>query len=303
MMPKSNNKKVLGYVDRLIPSQIGKFTDLTLPEITGNEGVTQKQELLNKLCEQLIDREINNSEAINCARFLANLYSSKNGKVFRHRYSDISKLLLRSAESESGEFDTEPSEKAALLSQNMSKIAIEANREHPGMPSEETLNKILKLDDHIQLEYKRIAYITDQNKKQNSQLSDLDERLKRASNDLKEAAQKAEEARKAIDSSTKNSITILGIFAAIVLAFNGGVSFALASADKSSAIDGLTSFLIAMDLVGIVIFGTVFCLLDFLAKVAQPTIKIPKYTLIAVLGILLIIFIVLCLRRTGVFFS
>lgn len=93
--------------------------------------------------------------------------------------------------------------------------------------------EIIKLYDHTNLDIARINYT---NAMQNKTMSEL-AKNKLLVEKLRQKVYEAEEALKKADQAQKEYITILGIFAAIVLAFTGGIVFSssvLENIDKSS---------------------------------------------------------------------
>lgn len=135
---------------------------------------------------------------------LEEIYYKPNGKNFRHLYSNIfATVSMIEADG------------LNVLAQNME--IIKDNYEPTLLDNSMTADvsdEILKLYDHVNLDVARLNYLAQTFSKTESSLAELKEDSRRA----KEGIKKAKNAE-------KNYITILGIFASIVLAFTGGLAF------------------------------------------------------------------------------
>lgn len=112
--------------------------------------------------------------------------------------------------------------------------------------------KIQKLYDHVNLDVARINYVKAidkrymvSGKKINVSLKDTEAKLNSTKEELDEYVEK-------VDNAQKESITILGIFSAVILAFIGGMTF------TSSVLSNINSMSIYRLLMLSIIIGFVF---------------------------------------------
>ena len=124
--------------------------------------------------------------------------------TWRHRYSSFFSVLM--------DLFGEDDEKLEILSGNLKIIAEE------GKFSEDAQKKIRKLQDHINLEMARIMSWFGEQK-------DIQEKYANLKKQVDEVESRNQKLKEELDSHQINYITILGIFASIVLAFAGSISF------------------------------------------------------------------------------
>ena len=155
--------------------------------------------------------------------------------------------------------------------------------------------EIVKLYDHTNLDIARINYTKTMTNETMSELAknrllvtNLENNVRESEDSLKELSNQAIEDLKQLsrkvqdrqEDMQKEYITILGIFAAIVLAFTGGIVFSssvLENIDKSS-IYRIT--LIAF-IIGLVFFDLIWLLIDFIRDINGKVIR-KKWILIFV---------------------
>ena len=244
-----------------------------------------KRDSLNEVLIELSKSQDILKEPKNRVSFFARLesiYYNYNEENFRHYYSDIfSTLTLIDGDSSIGSLD--------ILAQNIQTIKEEYTPEN----YDESRNiidiskEIVKLYDHTNLDIARINYtktMTNEtmselaknkllvtNLEQNVQESEaaLKELSNQTINDLKQLSNRVQERQ---EDMQKEYITILGIFASIVLAFTGGIVFSssvLENIDKSS-IYRIT--LIAF-VIGLVFFNLIWTLIDFIREINGKVIR------------------------------
>lgn len=226
---------------------------------------------------------------------LESIYFNSNSENFRHYYSDIF-ACLTAIEGDSSDGDLD------ILAQNMQIIKagyIPKNKdEHNELI--DISKEIIKLYDHTNLDISRINYTKRMSKTTLSELvktqriiNDLQSQLKEAekerTNAIKhlnvESQKLKDEVREGQKKMQNEYITILGIFAAIVLAFTGGMSFSssvLENVHKASAYR-----LIAISFIlGLILFNLIWLLIDFLRDINGKSIR--KWWLVLVANVLLI---------------
>lgn len=201
-------------------------------------------------------------------------YNSKEN--FRHFYSDIfSTLTLIDGDSNIGSLD--------ILAQNIQTIKdgyIPKNIDENGNIIDIS-KEIVKLYDHTNLDIARINYTKTMTNETMSELAknrllvvSLEQKVCESENALKEISNKTFDDLKQLSNQVqerqedmqKEYITILGIFAAIVLAFTGGIVFSssvLENIDKPSIYRiSLMAFII-----GLVFFNLIWILIDFIRDI------------------------------------
>ena len=207
---------------------------------------------------------------------LESVYYNCNEENFRHYYSDIfSTLTLIDGDPSIGSLE--------ILAQNIQVI------KDAYIPKNYDVNKklidikkeILKLYDHTNLEIARINYTKNMTNKTKSELTNNKLYLDKVENDLintkndlsklvQDSNEKFENTTKDINDKQvdiqKNYITILGIFAAIVLAFTGSSVFSssvLQNIDKPSVYRITLITLI----LGFILFNIICLLINFIREI------------------------------------
>ena len=258
-----------------------------------------KSEELGKIIEKLY--KVNNKadcEEI-CEEFDA-IYLNKDGEMnenFRHEYASISGKIRELSNQNAN--DGLPVYQLDYLMQNIKAVydyAVAQNKPY--------VKSLFKLKDHIGLEAGRIALVEQLrwdivNSKESvaKQLDDLNELADelnvqvRESTDListfQEQSRKSEEKLQQIDEKSKNmidkiegvqkeSITILGIFASIVLSFTAGIGF------SSSVLENMnrgTPYRIAAVIIAIalVLMNLMAILLGYIDKIRKVSEKKFEY--------------------------
>lgn len=244
-----------------------------------------KRDSLNEVLIELSKSQDILKEPKNRVSFFARLesiYYNYNEENFRHYYSDIfSTLTLIDGDSSIGSLD--------ILAQNIQTIKEEYTPEN----YDESRNiidiskEIVKLYDHTNLDIARINYTKTMTNETMSELAknkllvtnleqnvqESEAALKELSNQtIKDLEQLSNRVQERQEDMQKEYITILGIFASIVLAFTGGIVFSssvLENIDKSS-IYRIT--LIAF-VIGLVFFNLIWALIDFIREINGKVIR------------------------------
>ena len=245
----------------------------------------EKRLALSKLLYELAanqDALKEKSDRIACYKKLEDIYY-KSDNNFRHFYSDIySALTVIDGNPESGNIN--------ILAQNMEIIKEgykgNVNRDTDGNCIDVS-KEVTKLYDHVNLDIGRLNYtrrITEDTKAELARASQLIEKLQRQVDESKEEMEKAsaEFERKAntlsddIQAGQKKMqneyITILGIFAAIVLAFTGGMTFTSSVLENLHKSSIYRIVFIAL-IVGCILFNLIWLLLDFIRNLNEHIIR------------------------------
>lgn len=170
----------------------------------------------------------NNYERSNMYRRLEALYRPDPEKEFRHYYSDIFSTLIEiNNNAELGDLN--------ILGQNLQLImaGYQAVNYQNGQLIDASAS-IKKLYDHVNLDISRITYWDSKYRSESGiqEVTELKSQVNAFQITINEAQEKQKNLEKTqalveqkLDNSQKEYITILGIFAAVVLAFIGGITF------------------------------------------------------------------------------
>lgn len=240
----------------------------------------EKRDALNEVLIELSKSQDILKEARDRVSFFMRLediyYDHISKENFRHYYSDIfSTLTLIDGDSSIGSLD--------ILAQNIQTI----KDEYIPVSTDENgdfiniSKEIVKLYDHTNLDIARINYTKTMTNETMSELAknrllvvSLEQKVRESEEALKEISNKTIDDLKQLSGQVqerqedmqKEYITILGIFAAIVLAFTGGIVFSssvLENIDKPSIYRlSLVAFII-----GLVFFNLIWILIDFIRDI------------------------------------
>lgn len=242
------------------------------------ERETKLIDLLKELSNEAIDE--------NRCEEISNRFREIYRGGFRHRYSAFHPMLseiIASSDAEQGV--------AEFLIYNLNVIsAYIENKYITNGQSEDTkiYRPIYKLCDHINLEMTRIneqrgqeirlqelyAQIQVAQNNQERASADAEEAARRAASALEkseEASKHSEKARKKVNRAQSDVLAILSVFAAVILAFMGGMTF-LGGAMSSISETRVYKFVIACCICGFIIFNTIFLLLYIVSKIIEKPI-------------------------------
>lgn len=204
---------------------------------------------------------------------LEKLYDEEEEEIFRHFYSDIFAVLSL--------IDKDPTlGNLEILSQNMDIVRQgyqAVNKKANGEPKNIS-KQINKLYDHVNLEIARMNYFKENETRTKTEMQKVSKTLNTVEDNIKQMEETVEKA----DEMQKQYITILGIFASIVLAFTGGIAFStsiLENISKSSVyrISGI-SIILAWTLINVIYVLTRF--ISEISKKKNDNIKYPKYMIV-----------------------
>lgn len=228
-----------------------------------------KYELLKTLLDDLSKTTSNKKDPEEYVAQLRHIYSNN----FRHSYSDISRFLLEKQDNNN-------------LAENISFIAegLKSIKDiiYAKYSTETNLKKcVSKLHDHIHLESVRLNYVT-------YKLSNIDQEIAETNNLIDEFNLKLTESidefnlkliksKNDINKLSAQYITILGIFASIVITVFVGFNL-VTSVFSNIANTDIHKISFFCCLVGFIIFNTVIALLSFLSKIAS--IKLHTYIIL-----------------------
>lgn len=177
---------------------------------------------------------------------------------FRHSYSQIFATIKT---------QIMPSDKYNIdfLSMNVETLYDLNGRDNEW--GDEVKNKINKLCDHIMLETSRMGYFNNQF----TQYQDLEKQLKDNTLSVRKTGKELAKAQATIDSLRSESVTVLSIFAAIMVAGMGGFTIFGNFVQAVSDISNYSFFAIASFL-GLILFNVVFMLIYMIARLTEKNI-------------------------------
>ena len=202
------------------------------------------------LSKRLLDDK---TEVRRVALELKEIYTSD----FRHSYSEFFPLILH-IQDEKTEYSLD------FLSENLESLRTYVETDFlDGTNEFKDMHKNFdKLCDHLNLEIGRVTYYS-QNEKRTE---DLSKRMESANKDMCEAAIKLEKASKKAESIQTELLSILSIFAAIVIAFSGGLSF-LGGTLSGASDTYICKMILLLLMCGFVLFNTIFLLMYLVGKI------------------------------------
>ncbi len=181
----------------------------------------------------------------------------------RHSYSEITKYLITG-----GGIDYVEN----IIS------SLETLRTSPELTSS-IQNKIEKLIDHLNLEVIRIRYINDLvwNKSRqsfielnNETTEPIAENLSSLENKCNDVERSLQKTRRKVKNLQIESISILGIFAAVMLAFVGGITFSTSVLQNIHKASKYRITFITF-LIGLILFDVIWVLMNFIHEIVQDT--------------------------------
>lgn len=182
----------------------------------------------------------------------------------RHEYSEITRILFSvSADKDSREY-------ICGYLKDMCEIAKD-NKEN----SLKFVESLERISDHVNLENIRMVELTKISAEANkaftevndvkARYSELEEKWQNINSEAEKVDQKLKKMDKDIDNSTSKSITILGIFSGIVMAFTGGLSFIASSLENMNEVS-IYRLVLVIILLSMGIFNVIFMLMHTIGK-------------------------------------
>lgn len=266
----------------------------------------QEQKKRNEFCSilrELAKSQLDNSSCLDFCNRLENLYHPQNGEErFRHFYSDIFAVLADIQQSN-------PSVPFDALIYNLQKIRCNYQQKNEDTQGKDAgiSNELKKLYDHVNLEVARIGYLEGQVNRPES-VKSLENQMAKMQDDfvakqdelnaihqsIKKSQNNLNAMRKTIKNTQKDYITILGIFASIVLSFTAGIVFStsvLENVHKAS----IYRISFAVILIGLVLVNILYGLFLYIGKLVNPqnnsTVKPLTIANVVLIGLLIVVFL------------
>lgn len=181
----------------------------------------------------------------------------ENGEIFRHYYSDIFGEMINIHQNpELGTIE--------VLGENLRIVKAEYD---PIRGDKAVSDSINKLYDHVSLEIARITYsdMGDRNASQSISISNITARINDIGAKISSAEKELDFQKEELGKQQREYIAILGIFAAIVLAFTSGIAFSTSVLENISDVSIYRIVIIAL-VIGIVIINTLYGLFYYVNK-------------------------------------
>lgn len=179
--------------------------------------------------------------------FFSKLYGELS---YRHQYSDICSVMYAYLDGENALDEAMPPQPLSLS--NNVEIILGQFEARGG--SKKAFSSLRKLRDHIELERTRLEYAFKQNACQHKLVADANSVLQNAQSSL--------------DETKREYVTILGIFASIVITFTAGSAFSASVLQNINAVSVYRLCFVIL-LVGLFLFDLVALLLSFIAHVSK----------------------------------
>lgn len=238
-------------------SAAGDNARLNLPLISEDANSSDLREALREALRSLSKLEaesaLDEASVTEVIGFFCRLYGRE--ESYRHFYSDVCGVMYEHLTGDGKLDDGIPFEDVTLAN-NMEIIQREANRRDDITPN--VRKCITKLYDHIELENTRLRYMVKQNKVQMQNAAKLQ-------SDMEAFDEKVNDTQERLQ---RNYVTILGIFAAIVITFTAATSFSSAVLQSMNNVSIYRlSFVIVV--LAIVLFDVVISLYYFICRVSK----------------------------------
>lgn len=225
----------------------------------------EKQENLNNIIEELSTDLLEEAGVRAFSTLINEIYKDN----FRHSYSSITGRLLRLAEAENLSVIENVMQNLDMIYEFLS-VPTEGI-----MSTEEVLGKIEKLKDHISLEYIRQSK---QNSSFQMQIGSVNNKIEEAEKNYNKAEKLLNESKSQVGRAIREAqkvktevVTILGIFAAIILSFMGGMSFSASTFAGIASASVYRVTFVAL-IIGLVVFNTISVLLYIVSKIVDKPI-------------------------------
>lgn len=201
---------------------------------------------------------------------------------FKHKYSDFFPILMEIYKDDN-EYNID------YLSNNLDMLETYLEDEYPKGEGEYDgiYAQFTKLCDHLNLQIGQFSYLLSQNSavdlleesNRNLQASmqkvaEVSIKLDDSYENLKTTNANLEEANRKADTIQTELIAMLSIFAAIVIAFSGGITLLGNSISAISDAKHYESVILAAIICGIVMFNTIFLLMYFVSKLTKRNINV-----------------------------
>lgn len=228
----------------------------------------QRKEFCDILFELAKNQELLQDKSTRHAmykRLEALYYSPNKDERYRHFYSDIFTVLTQiQHDSSQGDIN--------ILGQNLSVIRAGYNPQN--RDSEGTIidigDSIQKLYDHVSLDIARILYSDAGDRKTSGEeaIIDVQSQIKQIQTEIDKAKVVQKNVENELGKQQKEYIAILGIFAAVVLAFTGGIAFSTSVLNNINAVSVYRIITVSL-VIGLVLINVLFGLFYYVDRLVN----------------------------------
>lgn len=189
-------------------------------------------------------------------RDVADCLNSLYAKEFRHQHSEIATFILQYK----GKID----ETSMFLAENFKYIEqiVSDDPKHRNIRE-----KIKRLSDHINLECIHVQTIEQTEKQAEEKVEQLDEQIKQAKKQIEKINTQAKKVEKQIEGQQNQHTIILGIFASIVLAFVGGLTFSTSVLSHMHEVS-IHRLIFVICCIAFLVSNIIFVMFDFILKIS-----------------------------------
>ena len=214
------------------------------------------------LCKYNLDGMPGACESV--ANFLESLYVNN----YRHQYSAVTESMYRSISSQGVEWDGVPQE-IARLDANCALILETIRGTERTKDSRDFVASVTKLRDHVHLEYVRMELAAKQNRELIDARDKIEQAVQKSEDSYNTLKKRVKKAREKASAMQRETVAVLGIFAAAVLVFNGSMGFANSSIVALGTASGLGALFLMVLIDGFVLVNAIGLLCYFILVITQ----------------------------------
>lgn len=212
---------------------------------------------------------------------LEELYCSADGaEHFRHFYSDIFEVLsLVKRDPELGTID--------VLGQNMRLLY---GQYQPSSQSMNISKELKKLYDHVSLDIARMSYADagDYRISGKQIVQELQSRVDALTAEVNDAHKTQEQMKKELNSQQREYVAILGIFAAVVITFIGGLAFTTSVLNNIDKAGTVKLMMIALT-IGLVLVHIIFGLFHYVDRLVNGSCSYWKNFILLISSVIIMV--------------
>ena len=220
-----------------------------------------RQERLSQIILELSEKMLDKTEYELYLNRLNSLYKEN----YKHQYSDFFPTILKVLEADNAY-------SIDFLSNNLDALGTYLDEQvlNGNMKYENMYDQFTKLCDHLDLQIRQTNYYHSMIEKS----GDAKQELQSSITQLENANKRIDEATQRADTMQTQLISILSIFAAIIITFSGSFTFLGSSVVAISTAEYQESVIAAAIICGIFLFNTVFLLMYFVSKLTGRSIYV-----------------------------
>lgn len=248
---------------------------------------TKKRESFKNLLTDLAKEDISKNLKKDYYQRLEQLYGSdQSPQRFRHYYSDIFPCLVNIENSQDKDMD--------ILVQNL-KVLLEKYRKRKDIDISQSLRKLY---DHVSLDMARIRYISAlvDDSKGDKEIQGVHARINQLESSIDQANKTIKSGASKLENVQKEYIAILSIFASIILAASGGITFS-AEAISNISDENIWNLLFVFAFITWLFLNLLFLLMYYIGSLLDKDLDNKyylTYTNIVMFLIVLVTMIVKC---------